>query len=216
MQTAIHARLMPLPLPGARVLIPAPEGEPYPLPRMLTQIHSDRVVCADSIGSAPTQGDAIYTLVPDECVGVCTADCVPIVLRAPDIGAVAAIHAGWRGTIAEIAARAVGRLAALGADPALMQAAFGPSVCGSCYTVSPELARTFANAGYASVVGESRQNPTIDLQKANRLQLEKAGLPPESVLDCPVCTLHHPDKLPSWRRSPGTTERLITLINNTI
>ena len=106
-------------------------------------------------------------------IGVRTADCVPVVIYAPDIAAVAAVHAGWRGTLGGIVDRTLDRLAALGADPGVMKVAFGPSVCGRCYEVDAELAARFARAGFEDAVAGSRH---VDLEEVNRMRLVSAGV----------------------------------------
>ena len=99
------------------------------------QTHSCNVSEVDSPRPLPDT-DAIITRTPGLRIGVRTADCVPLLLHAPDIRAIAAIHAGWKGSLGDITGNTVRRLTEAGASPQLMQAAFGPSICGVCYEVS--------------------------------------------------------------------------------
>lgn len=151
--------------------------------------------------------DALICLRPGIAIGVRTADCVPLLLNAPDIGGVAAIHAGWKGSLHGIVSLTVERLKALGADPQLIHAAFGPSVCGGCYQVSIAMAEDFRRAGFGkAVIGERN----IDLQQVNRLRLLEAGVQSGNIRLSDYCTLQTP-WLPSWRRG-ATDRRLLSWI----
>lgn len=173
------------------------------------QTHSCRVAVVDAPCELPDT-DAIITRTPGLTIGVRTADCVPLLLYAPDIRAVAAIHAGWKGTLGGIVSNAVERLTEMGADPALMQAAFGPSICGGCYEVSPELAEDFRRAGYADCI-LGRRN--VDLEAVNTRRLLALGLLLQNIRPKSCCTLETP-AFPSWRRT-ATDKRLLTWIQLT-
>lgn len=156
--------------------------------------------------------DALVTRLKGTAIGVRTADCVPILLHAPDIKAVAAIHAGWRGTLAGIAANAIKIMTDSGADPSLIFAAFGPAICGDCYEVSPELADRFDDTGLGlSVVRRQPGRPHLDLIAANTIIMRRCGLTHERISGCGICTCQS-GLYPSWRRSPGIADRLVTAI----
>lgn len=171
--------------------------------------------------------DALVTRLKGVAVGVRTADCVPILLDAPDIGAVGAVHAGWKGTLGGIVRNTVALLAEMGADPRLIHATFGPSICGICYETSAEMKRMFEEAGLEmAIVNSDKPDPCgekifsqssvrIDLPAANREMLLACGLPPGNIRMAELCTRHsfYPDSpWPSWRRLPATTRRLASLI----
>jgi hypothetical protein len=179
--------------------------------------------------------DAIVTRRCDITIGVRTADCVPIILYAPDIRAVAAVHAGWRGTLGGIVDNTVALLRTLGADTARIQAIFGPSICGNCYEVDNALADRFRAANLPVVerteAREQRQEnreqsgaavdyckPHLNLQEVNRQRMLRLGIPAANIIPSPFCTRHSVAKnlaapmFPSWRRTPGITERLITAV----
>ena len=174
------------------------------------QTHSCKVAVIGRDGVVPplADTDAVISMCSGVAVGVRTADCVPVLLYAPDIPAVAAVHAGWRGSLGGIVSNAVGQLIHLGADPARMKAAFGPCICGDCYEVSPELADDFRRAGFADCIIGTRN---LDLVAVNRTRLRAAGLLTDNIItsSC-LCTRETPD-LPSWRRAP-TDRRLATWI----
>jgi YfiH family protein len=153
-------------------------------------------------------GDAIVSNTPDLPIGVYTADCTPILLHDPGTGAVGAVHAGWRGTVAQVVANAVARMAReYGADPARIKAAIGPAIGPCCFEVGEEVAEAFA-AWPQAVVRDGRPKPHIDLFTANRDQLVAAGLRPEHVFVSHACTSCQADLYFSWRRDHGKTGRM--------
>lgn len=156
--------------------------------------------------------DALITFTPGLAVGVRTADCVPIVLSAPDIGAVAAVHAGWRGTLGGIAEKVADFLIKKGADPRLMHAAMGPCICVDCYEVDENLGRDFERAGFGEyVLRNGNEKPHLDLPGINSFLLSRRGLIDQHISMPPACT-REDTRWPSWRREPGCTERLYTWV----
>lgn len=152
-------------------------------------------------------------------IGVRTADCVPVMVYCPDLRAVAAIHAGWKGSIGEITRKTLERLREAGADLSRAEAAFGPCICGDCYEISEELAERFRLAGYGDCFKSARH---LDLEAVNKKQLLAAGLKEEKIHRKPCCTFESAGDsigeriieniiLPSWRRK-STDFRLLTWI----
>jgi hypothetical protein len=146
-----------------------------------------------------------------------TADCVPILLVDRRGRAVAAVHAGWRGTAAGIAARAVEGLAAEGIPPGDVLAALGPAILDCCYEVGPEVVEALAAsvpAGRAPEVsravgpGQFR----VDLHAANRLQLVASGVPQEAIRQAPWCTRCRPDLFYSYRRQGPAAGRMMACV----
>ena len=135
--------------------------------------------------------DALFTSLPQVCVSVSTADCVPVLLYAPDTKTVAAIHAGWRGTLAGIVAKAVRQMVQAGAGK--IAAYIGVSICRQCFEVGDEVAEAFASAGLGGEI-ISRNKVTgkahIDLQAANRHQLAGCGIDPEMIFTDGRCSRH--------------------------
>lgn len=174
------------------------------------QTHSCNVTVIGREGTIPSleETDAIVSLAPGLAVGVRTADCVPVLLYAPDIRAVAAAHAGWKGSLGGIVDRTVQVLVRLGARPASLYAAFGPSVCPACYEVSPEMIEMFRSAGFASCITAPRH---IDLEAVNTQRLTALGVNPTNIRPKDYCT-RETTWLPSWRRQPGITARLLSWI----
>jgi YfiH family protein len=171
------------------------------------QVHGDRVVAARAAGAPGEEADAVTTAAPGVAACVLVADCVPVLLADPRSGAVAAVHAGWRGTIARIAARAVEALARdHGARPGELVAAIGPSIGPCCYEVSPELAARFAR----EVGGEAAPRADrVDLWRANARVLADAGVAPGAVDTLRRCTSCEGDLFFSHRRHSGCTGRQV-------
>lgn len=163
--------------------------------------------------------DALVSFNPEVAVGVLTADCVPILLHAPDIRAVAAIHAGWKGTLGGILDHTVALLCERGADPKNMTAIFGPSISAPVYEVSPDMAEEFAGAGFADCVsypGGAGSRPHLDLQGANALRLVRLGLDEGRIVRSNFCTFSSTTPggaplFPSYRRDK-TPLRLLSMI----
>ena len=168
----------------------------------LKQIHSGVSLEAREPGSAG-EGDALVTRTSGLAVSVRTADCFPILLADPRTHAVAAIHAGWRGTAAGIVASALGRMHSdFGTDPQHVYAAIGPGIGQCCYEVGEEVARQFG----------LQRSGKLDLAVENRSQLIRAGVSPERIEQVGACTFCNPAQFFSWRRDHDRSERMISFI----
>ncbi len=185
------------------------------------QVHEATVVRACGLDpERPPEADAVVALGDDRprrAVGVRSADCVPILLAAEDGGAVAAIHAGWRGTAAGVARRAVEALADLGVAPGRLRAAMGPAIGPCCYEVSVEVARAVASA--TEVAEERVSSPDsrthgrrLDLRLANSLQLQAAGRPGSALESAPGCSGCTVDRFFSHRRQGPRAGRMMACI----
>lgn len=179
------------------------------------QEHGDRIAAIDpAFLSLPTDRqagrlhgvDAIVTDVPGVCVAVTTADCVPVLLYAPDRQVVAVVHAGWRGTVKRVAGETVDTLVRrYGCDPGKFLAGIGPSISVAAFEVGEEVVEAFADAGMdvdaLRIFNRQTGRPHIDLWKANRLQLVQAGVPGANIETAGICTFTRPDDYFSARRS---------------
>jgi YfiH family protein len=161
------------------------------------QVHGT-VLARAPFGARP-DADAVWTAEPGTAVGVVTADCVPILLAHRDGRAVCAVHAGWRGTAARIAALTVSALArATGAPPADFVAAIGPHIGPCCYEVD---APVLAAIPERSVFRPARAgHAMLDLYAANRLQLVGAGIPARAIERVGGCTACDSTRYVSYRR----------------
>ncbi len=191
--------------------------------RTATQVHGDRVVfvrggggLTDEAGGdlpGPVEADALLASA-GAVVGVRTADCVPVLLFDPRTGLAAAVHAGWRGTFAQIVVRTVEAMARRGGTPSEMLAAIGPAIGPCCYEVGDDLAGRFAGEPSfgPSTVDRSRGRPHLDLWQANRQLLEKTGLSASRVDLLGACTACDAERFFSHRRDAGRTGRHLSAI----
>ena len=148
-------------------------------------------------------------------LSVRVADCVPVLLSDRRQGAVAAIHAGWRGTAAGAVGVAIDAMRLnYGTDPAAVVAAVGPSIGPCCYEVGRELATHFAVHADAGDWFSSHSRPHLDLWRATRDQLVRAGVPNGQIHVCELCTAHHPELFHSYRRDGARAGRLVAAIRS--
>jgi purine-nucleoside/S-methyl-5'-thioadenosine phosphorylase / adenosine deaminase len=162
------------------------------------QVHGTDIVQADSVPGAPPQADGQVTTAAGLALMVLVADCLPIVLAGP--GAVAVVHAGWRGLAGGIIERGVRALRDVGVQGAV-SAAIGPGVGGCCYEVGPEVQEAFANYG-----SEVRDGPRLDLKAIATQTLARAGV--GQTYDVGLCTMCAERSLFfSHRRDRGITGR---------
>jgi purine-nucleoside/S-methyl-5'-thioadenosine phosphorylase / adenosine deaminase len=169
----------------------------------LKQIHSADCVAAEGRPGVLGRGDALLEDTAGAVVAVKTADCVPILLVDERRRAVAAVHAGWRGTAARIAAHAVEAMRArFGTEPADVHAAIGPGIGKCCYEVGPEVAVQFGEQGRAH----------IDLAAINREQLRAAGVRPERIYATDLCTMCEAEEFHSFRRDKEKAGRLYSFV----
>lgn len=165
----------------------------------LRQVHSATCVPAEGRSGVLGPGDALLEDRPGAVVAIKTADCIPILLVDERRRSVAAVHAGWRGTVARIAAGAVEAMRRrFDSDPRDLHAAIGPGIGPCCYQVGPEVAAQFGQAGRAR----------ISLPDANRSQLLQAGVTPERIYASNLCTMCRPGEFHSFRRDGEAAGRL--------
>ena len=199
----------------------------------LRQIHSDIIHAIDAVPAHALRGDALITAAPGLMIAVQTADCIAILLADPEHRVVAAVHAGWRGTLKRIAEKTVGRMRMLfGSRPEKILAALGPGIGRCCYEVGPEVAKEFASqfenarewfdGPFDALASGADPNPLpwltmmppghqpdpprvqLDLRAANRAILEGAGVAAKNISASDLCTACRTDLLFSHRREKPT------------
>lgn len=177
------------------------------------QVHGARVLRADRPCDPGEEADAVVSTAAGVAACVSVADCVPILLADPESGAVAAVHAGWRGTLARVAAAAVDALEReAGAPPARLLAAIGPSIGPCCYEVSDDVARQFADRWSAAAPAAGAGRPHVDLWAANGAVLAEAGVDPRRTHLLGRCTSCERELFFSHRRDAGRTGRQMAFI----
>jgi len=134
--------------------------------------------------------DGVYTALKLAPLAVLTADCIPLALAAASQGVVAMLHAGWRGTIHNIAAEALSRIRTeFGIEPREFHAVMGPGIAPCCYRVDEGRARVFVEKyGERSGVVLLQEDLRLDLFRANRINLLEAGLNKENIYRVGGCT----------------------------
>ena len=163
------------------------------------QIHSATWVAAEGRCGILGQGDALLEDRPGAVIAIKTADCIPILLVDERHHAVAAVHAGWRGTVARIAAGAVEAMRTrYGSEPRDLHAAIGPGIGKCCFEVGPEVAAQFGEPGRVH----------IDLTAANGRQLQESGVTPERIYASNLCTMCQAEDFHSFRRDGEGAGRL--------
>ena len=177
-----------------------------------SQMHGGTVVAiekAPGAGEVADAGpcDALVTRLSGVGLVVQTADCVPVLLAAPD--AIGAVHAGWRGATANVAAAAATELFALTKARDSVRAWLGPSIGPCCYEVGAEVAARFSG-DFVRAAGDGRYR--LDLRAVVRSQLESAGIPAANVVTHPSCTMCGGERFASWRRDRERAGRMIALV----
>ncbi|MBR0404340.1 MAG: laccase domain-containing protein [Eggerthellaceae bacterium] len=183
--------------PNAKLIVP-------------NQVHGTNIVCvgqgnADEVQDKAAEGaDALVVIAPDVAALLNFADCLPLIVVAPS-GAFAVGHGGWRGAVAHIASKAALELAAqTGEDTAQFNAYIGPHIRSECFEVGVEVAEQFAAEFGASVVEGERH---VSLARAVACDLVAAGLEPQRIADCGICTKCNPDRYFSYRATQGCCGR---------
>jgi polyphenol oxidase len=230
-------------LENRRRLLKAVTGDPaFPMVT-LRQIHSSlirRVAAADAGDVARWKGDGMMTSETGLMLAIQTADCIPVLIVDRKKRAVAAFHAGWRGTLKRIVENGVGRMRLeFGSKPKNLVAAIGPGIGQCCYAVGEEVRSEFRSQfAYAEDLfcdvydsdpvrekypllfltarapGHSNIGPSLhlDLVEANRRQLLDAGLSPDAISVLGECTSCRHDRYFSYRAANGFTGRMLSVI----
>ena len=157
----------------------------------------------------PYEADGLITAEKDLPLMIFTADCIPILLFDPVAGAVGAVHAGWRGTVCDIAGKTVSELTRhFGSDPGNIRAAVGPGISSCCYETGRDVADAVRRldggaTDFAVPRVKGGDKYTVDLKGLNRFLLERAGLGRQNIDVSPECTACLPDKYWSHRVTGG-------------
>jgi YfiH family protein len=171
--------------------------------RMVTtpQVHGTGVLVVDehsAPGALQVRADILVTRERGFLLMQRFADCVPLLLWDEAAGVVGVAHAGWRGTVLDVAARFVEAATELGGSPSTTRAAIGPSIGPCCFEVGQEVADQFPDVDGACTIG-SRGRPHLDLWEINRRQFVAAGVPAEQIEVSGACTRCQPETFFSHR-----------------
>lgn len=179
------------------------------------QVHGPNVAVASGwSGNSAPEADAVISADASFACAIRTADCAPVLVGCTATGAVAAIHAGWRGLACGVIAASVDALVRdCRAVRSHMIAAIGPCARGGQYEVGEEVASTMAAAGCADAVitRPGAPRPFLDVARAAALQLAAAGVPAHRIDADPPCSIES-HWCPSHRRDPSSTARMLSII----
>lgn len=195
----------------------------------LRQIHSGVVLPTTAI-AGETAGDGLLATAPNQALWVCSADCVPVLIGCVQTGRVAALHAGWRGTAAQIIPTAIQKLCHQGSSCSSLRIALGPAISGKNYQVQQEvvaaLAATVVNSDLPTIEAVIRQwqresallQPDgerwrVDLRRVQREQLLQVGIAPAQIAISPHCTYEQGERFYSYRRDGKTQVQLSGIVS---
>ena len=160
-------------------------------------IHGADVAAVDQPTPVVEDVDGLVTDRPGVSLFAAFADCHPVVVYDPVRNAIGLAHAGWRGTVAGVSRNLLAALTReFGSQPQEVLVGLGPGVCGRCYEVDPDVASRFPAA---TIKRRANGKFELDVGRANRLQLEEAGIPPDNIHESGLCT-RETAWLPSHRR----------------
>ena len=190
------------------------------LPR---QVHDTKVVVVDDLFMSKTliqrdeilDGvDALISPLPNVCLAISTADCIPVLLYDTKLRVVGAIHAGWRGTVARIVSDVLAQMKILyGTQGEDVRAVIGPGISLDAFEVGDEVYDSFCKAGFPmEQISRRYEKWHIDLWEANRLQLLEGGLLPNAIEVAGICTYQHFERFFSARRLGIHSGRILTAI----
>lgn len=199
------------------------------------QVHSTDVLILDETKDTfalPCVGhewayDAVIYNVRNACIGISTADCIPVLCYDPVHHCAAAIHAGWRSTVAQIVVNAIEQMRSVfGTDPALLHCAIGPGISLDSFEVGDEVYDAFREAGFDmsrmakryqvsnnqilnSTSSDCKYKWHLDIKECNRMQLLATGVKPENIELSPLDTMTD-DRFFSARREGAQTGRMLS------
>ncbi len=181
--------------------------------RTVKQVHSDKILEISTENADELEGDSLYTVCRGVGVGVCTADCLPIIYFEEQRGIAGVIHAGWKGTLKKITAKTFTYLKEkLNCDSSNIQVLLGPCIEGKCYEIGEEVACQFMrefDCSEAFLTKKSGSKYYLDLKEANVSQLRSVGIVNINIMDvCTFCDVH----LPSYRRDGNDAGRILSFI----
>jgi YfiH family protein len=184
----------------------------------LKQVHGNEILVIErrSFAQKEKEADGMITAEAGLLLGIATADCVPVLIVAPRQHLVAALHAGWRGTLQGISARAVSMLSAdWHVTPEDLWVALGPSIGGCCYEVGADIGEAMAQRWGNNTLPAWRsfgEKGLLDLREVNRSQFTDAGVPQAQVQFVGPCTFCDSQRFASYRRERATAKRQLSVI----
>ena len=179
----------------------------------ISQIGKTFFLLSEDIRKQVLEGiDALITNMKHICIGVSTADCIPIIIYDPEHHAAGVVHSDWRGTVANITGRVVTSMQrAYQSNPEILKAVIGPGISLKNFEVGDEVYEAFSDAGYPmEQISRKEQKWHIDLCACCRLQLEATGIKAENIEESGICTYDEVEDYFSARRLGIASGRILT------
>ena len=156
--------------------------------------------------------DALATSLKGVCIGVSTADCIPVIIYDPEHHAASVVHAGWRGTVKRVVRKAVASMClSFNSRPEFLHAVIGPGISLDAFEVGDDVYDEFVSAGFDTDVISSRKDKWhVDLKKCNLMQLTSMGVPDINIYVSDVCTYADYADYFSARRLGARSGRMFT------
>jgi YfiH family protein len=174
------------------------------------QIHSNKIVIAENPGDQG-EGDALITNRPGIALAVRTADCLPVLMADTRNRAVAAVHAGWRGTILEIVPKTIQAMADhFGTRPNDLAIAVGPGIGPCCFEVGAEVAHQFSRL-FPERTDLDRKTK-VDLVETNVRLLRRNDGSVGQIATADLCSYCRSDLFDSYRRDGEAAGRMVSII----
>jgi YfiH family protein len=190
------------------------ESSGMPQPHQAKQVHGIHILHCQGTGDVhQNEADILIATTPHASIAVRTADCLPILLVDKQAQVAAAVHAGWRGTVAKVVAVAVEEMCALGASEENILASLGPCIGLCCFAVSEDVGEQMVASCGEHIVVKKDGVLFADLQQTNVFQLLSSGLKKENIEVSVACTsCHSSPSYFSYRRDKGEAGRQLAMI----
>lgn len=184
------------------------------VPHQATQVHSDKILhCGGEGVIHHEEADILISSAKNVALAVRTADCLPMLLADVESGVIAAVHAGWKGTVAQVAQQAVQKMFEFGAKPERIIASLGPCISSCCFEVSEDIAYQLSVSCGQNIAHLKSRNVYANLYQANVLQLKSMGLRDAFIETSSYCTYcQQSPRYFSYRRDHGQTGRQLAMI----
>lgn len=186
----------------------------FVLPHQVIQVHTAEIAHYSALGQLHRkEADILLATEQGVALAVRTADCLPILLADKQAGVIAAVHAGWKGTVEKAAVKAVQSMCAHGAHVEHIVASLGPCIGLCCFEVKPDVAQKLTDSCQEKVSCYRGSNCFVDLAQVNQYQLLRAGISVDNIEVSTHCTACHASPpYYSYRRDDGETGRQLSMI----
>ncbi len=186
-----------------------------PIPHRSRQVHgTSHLLCEGEGLQHSHQADILITRTAESAVAVRTADCLPILLIDKQARVAAAVHAGWRGTVQNIAAIAIQKMQEYGAKPEHILACLGPCIAASCFEVGLDTANALSHSHPQAqqYIYYKDNKARVDIQAINALQLQSSSLKINNIESIKCCTSCLPERFFSYRRDGIYSGRQLAIV----